>query len=153
MIFSRSHPEALLDYSSFVRPNQERNRPALAWTTEMPETFPPVFTDAGVQAAKQRFRCTPAPDLTSTHLLLPQTVWVTRYPRDPCCPAQPPPRAFRATNSWKIWCGRSETAPLLVESVGSETPQVVASFPGQIGMRVCTCEICHRPAYACVHRG
>ena len=47
----------------------------------------------------------------------------------------------------------SRKTPLLVESAGSETPQVVARFPGQIGMRVCTCEICHRPAYACVHRG
>src|SRR5215472_19254080 len=50
-------------------------------------------------------------------------------------------------------CGSSETTPLLVESAGSETPQVVTSFPGQIGMRVCTCEICHRRAYACVHWG
>jgi hypothetical protein len=42
---------------------------------------------------------------------------------------------------------------LLFESAGAETPQVVARIPGQIGMRVCTCEICHRPAYACVHWG
>jgi hypothetical protein len=43
--------------------------------------------------------------------------------------------------------------PLLVESAGSESPQTVASIRGQIGMRVCTCEICHRRAYASVHRG
>ena len=41
--------------------------------------------------------------------------------------------------------------PLSLESAGAETPQVVARIPGQIGMRVCTCEICHRPTYACVH--
>src|SRR6476661_4318254 len=42
---------------------------------------------------------------------------------------------------------------LSLESAGAETPQVVARIPGQIGMRVCTCEICHRPTYACVHWG
>ena len=54
----------------------------------------------------------------------------------------------RAGNAW---CGSSEDSPLLVESAGSESPRkVVASIRGQIGMRVCTCEICHRRAYAFV---
>src|SRR6478672_6676687 len=46
-----------------------------------------------------------------------------------------------------------ERIPLSLKSAGSETPQVVARIPGQIGMRVCTCEICHRPTYACLHWG
>src|SRR5580700_36397 len=39
--------------------------------------------------------------------------------------------------------------PLTLESPESESLQrVVASIRGQNGMRVCTCEICHRSAYA-----
>src|SRR5271163_1287162 len=44
--------------------------------------------------------------------------------------------------------------PLTPESAGSESLQrVVASIRGQNGMRVCTCEICHRGAYASVCGG
>src|SRR5580700_2667270 len=44
--------------------------------------------------------------------------------------------------------------PLTLESAGSEFLQrVVASIRGQNGMRVCTCEICHRGAYASVYGG
>src|SRR5712692_3157966 len=44
--------------------------------------------------------------------------------------------------------------PLLVESAESESLQkLFANIPGQIGFRVRTFDICHRRAYACVHRG
>ena len=44
--------------------------------------------------------------------------------------------------------------PLTLKSAGSESLQrVVASIRGQNGMRVCTCEICHRGAYASVYGG
>src|SRR5580700_5182143 len=44
--------------------------------------------------------------------------------------------------------------PLTLESAGSESLQrVVASIRGQNGMRVCTCEICHRGADASVYGG
>ena len=44
--------------------------------------------------------------------------------------------------------------PLSLGSIGSESLQkVVASIRVQIGMRVCTCEICHRGAYSFVCRG
>ena len=63
------------------------------------------------------------------------------------------PCAFAIARGWTACCGGSENTSLLVESAGSETPQVVARFSGQIGMRMCTCEICHRPAYPRIHRG
>src|SRR5580704_10127843 len=44
--------------------------------------------------------------------------------------------------------------PLTLESAGSQSLQrVVASVRGQNGLRVCTCEICHRGAYASVCGG
>lgn len=44
--------------------------------------------------------------------------------------------------------------PLSLESAGSESlRRVVASIRGQNGMRVCTCEICHRGADASVYGG
>src|SRR6266702_4818859 len=44
--------------------------------------------------------------------------------------------------------------PLLLESAESESLQkLFANIRGQIGFRLCTCDICHRRAYACVHRG
>jgi len=44
--------------------------------------------------------------------------------------------------------------PLPSEWAESESLQkLFANIRGQIGMRVCTCEICHRPTYACVHWG
>jgi hypothetical protein len=43
---------------------------------------------------------------------------------------------------------------LFLESAGCESLQrVVASIRGQYGMRVCTCEICHRGAYPFVYGG
>jgi hypothetical protein len=44
--------------------------------------------------------------------------------------------------------------PLLLESAESGSPQkLFANIRGQIGFRVCTYDVCHRRAYACVHRG
>src|SRR6266699_2890365 len=44
--------------------------------------------------------------------------------------------------------------PLSLESAESESLQkLFANIRGQSGFRVCTYEICHRRAYACVHRG
>src|SRR5260370_30979769 len=43
--------------------------------------------------------------------------------------------------------------PLSLESAESESLQnLFANIRGQIGFRVRTCDICHRRAYACVHR-
>src|SRR5271156_2262610 len=68
--------------------------------------------------------------------------------------AVPPDRqscavAQRTAGMWKL-----RKRPLTLESAGSESLQrVVASIRGQKGMRVCTCEICHRGAYASVCGG
>src|SRR6266567_866068 len=44
--------------------------------------------------------------------------------------------------------------PLSIESAEPESLQkLFANTRGQIGFRECTCDICHRRAYACVHRG
>jgi hypothetical protein len=48
----------------------------------------------------------------------------------------------------------SKKYPLLLESAESRSPQkLFANIRRQIGFRVCTCDVCHRRAYACVHRG
>src|SRR5882724_1204553 len=42
---------------------------------------------------------------------------------------------------------------LSLESADSESlKKLFANIRGQSDLRVCTCEICHRRAYACVHR-
>src|SRR5882757_767560 len=57
-----------------------------------------------------------------------------------------------ATSSWMV--RKLRTSPLSLESAGSETRQMVAAnIRGQIGFRVRTCEICHRPADPFVYRG
>src|SRR6266567_2401406 len=44
--------------------------------------------------------------------------------------------------------------PLSLESAESESLQkLFANIRGQIGFRVCTCDLCNRRAYACVYRG
>src|SRR5215467_1153885 len=71
---------------------------------------------------------------------------------DPCCPAQPPTVRRHAAYGWNAWYQGLENTPLLVESAGSESLRVVANIRGQISLWVCTC-ICHRRAYASLHRG
>jgi len=44
--------------------------------------------------------------------------------------------------------------PLLVESAASESLQkLFASICGQIGVRVCRCDVCNRPAFSLLHWG
>src|SRR5437868_224988 len=76
-----------------------------------------------------------------------------RYSCDPDLSRTPSALRLRAALWLEMHGAEALTIALSLESAGSETPQVVARIPGQIGMRVCTCEICHRPAYACVHWG
>src|ERR1700691_3667010 len=76
-----------------------------------------------------------------------------QYRRDPECSDNLPPCSFAertaGTHVRKLW-----KYLLLLESAGSESLQrVVASIRGQNGMRVCTCEICHRGSYASVYGG
>src|SRR5713226_6221852 len=43
--------------------------------------------------------------------------------------------------------------PLLLESAVAESLQkLFANIRGRIGFRLCTYDVCHRRAYACVHR-
>src|SRR5258708_39797888 len=44
--------------------------------------------------------------------------------------------------------------PLSLELAESESlHKLLANIRGRIGFRVCTYDVCHRRAYACVHRG
>jgi hypothetical protein len=47
--------------------------------------------------------------------------------------------------------GRLLLSPELAES--ESVQKLIANLPRQIGFRVCTCDVCHRPAYALVYRG
>src|SRR5216684_53035 len=56
---------------------------------------------------------------------------------------------------WLEWAVRKlPKYSLSLESAGAESLQkLFANIRGQIGFRVCTYDVCHRRAYACVHRG
>src|SRR5260370_18629126 len=56
---------------------------------------------------------------------------------------------------WLEWAVRKlRKYPLSLESAGAESRhKLFANIRGQSGFRVCTYDVCHRRAYACVHRG
>src|SRR5712692_4776140 len=52
----------------------------------------------------------------------------------------------------RVW--KLRKYPLSLQSAGADSLQkLFANIRRRIGFRVCTYDVCHRRAYACVHRG